>query len=134
MSLYITIHPRIYFQNDLENGNGTFVWADGYRYTGAFIDGLKTGYGEYYYKNGDNYKGMFQVGGDDDDMVMMMVMTFFQAGKFHGQGEYSWSNGAKYVGEHDQVSCDWRRSGHVTPCSPLIGAGPADRVRHDDLP
>ena len=33
------------------------MWADGYRYTGAFIDGLKTGYGEYYYKNGDSYKG-----------------------------------------------------------------------------
>ena len=100
----------------MESGNGTFTWADGYKYTGAFIDGLKTGYGEYYYKNGDSYKGMFS------------------AGKFHGQGEYSWSNGAKYVGEHDQVSCDWRRSGHVTPCSPLIGSGPADRVRHDDLP
>ena len=70
-------------QNDLENGNGTFVWADGYKYTGAFINGLKTGYGEYYYKNGDSYKGMFQ------------------AGKFHGEGEYSWSNGAKYVGAHD---------------------------------
>ena len=54
-------------------------------------------------------------------MMMIMVITLFQAGKFHGQGEYSWSNGAKYVGEHDQVSCDWRRSGHVTPCSPLIG-------------
>ena len=25
----------------------------------------------------------------------------FKGGKFHGQGEYSWSNGAKYVGEHD---------------------------------
>ena len=25
----------------------------------------------------------------------------FKAGKFHGQGEYSWSNGAKYIGEHD---------------------------------
>ena len=64
---YISTHYRIYFQNDLENGNGTFVWADGYRYTGAFIDGLKTGYGEYYYKNGDNYKGMFQVEEDYDD-------------------------------------------------------------------
>lgn len=46
-----------FFQNDLENGNGTFLWADGYRYTGAFVEGLKTGYGEYYYKNGDSYKG-----------------------------------------------------------------------------
>ena len=44
---------------------------------------MKTGYGEYYYKNGDSYKGMFK------------------AGKFHGEGEYSWSNGAKYVGAHD---------------------------------
>merc|ERR1712227_246605 len=25
----------------------------------------------------------------------------FKAGKFHGEGEYSWSNGAKYVGAHD---------------------------------
>ena len=41
----------------MENGNGTFLWADGYRYTGAFVEGLKTGYGEYYYKNGDSYKG-----------------------------------------------------------------------------
>ena len=45
-------------KNDLEDGNGTFLWADGYRYTGAFVEGLKTGYGEYYYKNGDSYKGL----------------------------------------------------------------------------
>ena len=25
----------------------------------------------------------------------------FKGGKFHGQGVYEWSNGAKYVGEHD---------------------------------
>ena len=49
---------RLPGQNDLENGNGTFLWADGYRYTGAFVEGLKTGYGEYYYKNGDSYKGL----------------------------------------------------------------------------
>ena len=42
----------------MENGNGTFLWADGYRYTGAYVQGLKTGYGEYYYKNGDSYKGL----------------------------------------------------------------------------
>ena len=56
------------------------MWADGYRYTGAFIDGLKTGYGEYYYKNGDNYKGMFQVEDDnndtDDDDDSMMIRCF----------------------------------------------------------
>ena len=44
-------------QNDLENGNGTFIWTDGYKFSGAWIDGRKTGYGEYLYKNGDNYKG-----------------------------------------------------------------------------
>ena len=76
----------------MENGNGTFTWADGYKYTGAFIDGLKTGYGEYYYKNGDNYKGMFK------------------AGKFHGKGEYSWSNGAKYIGQscNEDLRRFWR--------------------------
>ena len=44
-------------KNDLENGNGTFIWTDGYKFSGAWIDGRKTGYGEYFYKNGDNYKG-----------------------------------------------------------------------------
>ena len=48
-------------QNDLENGNGTFVWTDGYKFTGAWVDGRKTGYGEYFYKNGDTYKGNVSV-------------------------------------------------------------------------
>ena len=32
--------------------------------------------------------------------------------------------GVQQPGEEEvQVSCDWRSPGHVTPCSPLIGAG-----------
>ena len=46
-----------FLQDDLENGNGTFIWTDGYKFTGSWVDGRKTGYGEYFYKNGDNYKG-----------------------------------------------------------------------------
>ena len=47
----------LYSQNDLEHGNGTFIWVDGYNYTGGWVNGIKNGYGEYFYKNGDNYKG-----------------------------------------------------------------------------
>ncbi len=49
---------KIPYQNDLEHGNGTFLWTDGYKYSGGWELGIKSGYGEYFYNNGDVYRGM----------------------------------------------------------------------------
>ncbi len=42
----------------MEHGNGTFLWTDGYKYSGGWELGIKSGYGEYFYNNGDVYRGM----------------------------------------------------------------------------
>ena len=34
------------------------MWTDGYKYTGGWENGIKSGYGEYFYNNGDVYRGM----------------------------------------------------------------------------
>ena len=33
---------------------------------------------------------------------MIKISIKFKNGKFHGIGTYTWSNGAKYVGDHDE--------------------------------
>jgi hypothetical protein len=57
---YVPHNPKslLFVQNDLEHGNGTFLWTDGYKYTGGWDTGIKSGYGEYFYNNGDVYRGM----------------------------------------------------------------------------
>ena len=40
-------------------GEGTFTWSDGDVYTGAFVDGAITGEGTFTWANGDVYTGAF---------------------------------------------------------------------------
>ena len=51
-------------------------------YDGPIVDGLKSGFGTYYYKNGDRYTGNYK------------------EGKTHGQGKYKWKSGGSYEGEY----------------------------------
>jgi hypothetical protein len=64
-----------------EDGKGVYVYTNGYKYQGNFVNGKREGYGQLSGPEGDSYDGMWA----DDN--------------FYGQGTYIWSNGSRYVGE-----------------------------------
>jgi hypothetical protein len=66
--------------NNVRHGKGTYVWTNGDRYTGDWINGVISGKGIYFYANGCTYEGKFL------------------NGKRHGKGTYVWSNGDRFKG------------------------------------
>lgn len=69
------------WENGKPNGKGTFVFDDGkITYTGNFISGIRSGYGEQVYSYGASYKGNWK-----DD-------------KFSGSGTYVYMDGDSYEG------------------------------------
>ena len=67
---------------DCENGVGTYVWADGDKYVGDWVDGERDGKGTMYYNSGAKYVGDFVDGYGT------------------GHGTFTMTNGDKYTGEH----------------------------------
>lgn len=79
------IFSQLYAQctsGDCVNGKGRWLYANGDRYIGEFVNGISHGRGAYYYANGDIYKGEFT------------------NGERHGYGTMQWLNGDKYIGEY----------------------------------
>lgn len=69
-----------------QNGYGTFVWGldtdwAGQKYTGDWKDGMRDGYGTYFYSDGSKYIGEFV------------------QNQISGKGTYTWANGDKYTGD-----------------------------------
>ena len=50
------------WKNDLQNGKGIYKFKDGESYDGEYLDGERTGQGIFRYKNGDQYSGHFLKG------------------------------------------------------------------------
>jgi len=68
--------------NGKQTGNGSYEFKkSGNIYRGNFIDGRRSGKGEFKWGNGDFYKGDFL------------------DGKRNGKGEFQWSSGNTYVGD-----------------------------------
>lgn len=65
-------------------GTGEYLYENGDRYKGEFLDGLRNGNGLYVYKNGDSYKGAF-------------LNHLYQ-----GQGTLSYADGTSLSGEWNQ--------------------------------
>lgn len=40
-----------------KHGQGLFIYPDGSKYEGSWVDDLRDGYGIYYYVNGDRFEG-----------------------------------------------------------------------------
>jgi hypothetical protein len=59
---------------------GTYIWPNGNKYTGDWVDGRFYGKGTLSRKDGSSYTGDFE------------------NGKYHGTGTYTWPNGNKYTG------------------------------------
>lgn len=64
-----------------EDGDGKYLYDNGYIYEGHFIKGQRSGLGTLLLPAGDRYEGMWE-----ND-------------QFHGQGTYTWTDGSKYTGE-----------------------------------
>ena len=89
---------------DCENGYGTYVWADGDKYVGDWVDGKKHGKGTLYYTNGEKYEGDFTDGTGtghgtytypDGDVYTGDHIGYY----FTGKGTMVWADGSVYVGE-----------------------------------
>ena len=63
------------------HGQGTYNYANGDKYVGAFKNGKKHGLGTGSFATGNKYEGEFK------------------NGNYYGQGTYTWKNGRKDVGE-----------------------------------
>ncbi len=76
-------------ENGPITGHGEFVYDNGDRYVGDFVNGKREGHGEYLFANGDRYVGVYA------------------KDKPEGHCEYLFANGNRYVGDFldDNFSC-----------------------------
>lgn len=77
------------------HGKGTYIFPNGNRYEGEWMDDMKSGYGILFYVNGEKYEG------------------FWELDKAHGKGTLTYINGTKYVGDFKNAS----KHGKVMPHS-----------------
>lgn len=87
---------------DCTDGTGTWRYASGATYTGAFQNGVRHGRGTHTFANGMTFVGDWV----DDDRVRGREVyasgdTYdgeYLSDKRHGQGTYTWASGKVYVG------------------------------------
>ena len=65
-------------------GKGTFIWANGSRYEGEFLDGRLQGSGVFYWPDGSSFRG---------EWIENLP---------HGKGIYIWPDGRQIEGEWDR--------------------------------
>ncbi len=83
-----------------DNGQGTYAYPDGSKYTGYFSKGKIDGFGTFFYANGDKYTGAFK------ENIAHGKGTIFHADGTQTTGE--WKNG-EYIGnsliEAGRIGC-----------------------------
>jgi hypothetical protein len=86
---------------DCINGEGTFEYNDGSKFSGIFINGKKI-YGVYTYQSGANYEGYFKSEKRDSIGKFSYTNGDFFEGYFKNDeklyGTYSYKNGNEYIG------------------------------------
>ncbi len=97
------LHAQECTRGNCKQGFGTYVYANGSRYTGEFRGGLKHGKGVYYYANGNKYLGEWKEdlrqGEGKLNYANGDVFTGqFQADFMEGQGTMLFSHGDRYIG------------------------------------
>ena len=78
LSYLITFSQSGCIAGDCKNGEGTFVYPSGEKYTGSFVDGKRVGKGVSVLQDLQRYEGNWA--GD----------------KKNGQGTFTWPNGDKH--------------------------------------
>lgn len=85
-------------------GKGTYTFADGHKYTGAFLNNRPHGYGEAEYKTGTTYRGEWKDGqydglGELEYPYGIKYKGMFAKGYREGHGRLTYPLGAYYEGE-----------------------------------
>lgn len=88
----------------IQDGFGSYVWANGLRYDGEWANGKRTGKGHMRFHSGTQYIGDFI--GDDRTGQAKMIYNHnesyqgaFLKGELHGEGSYWWPSGNAYHGD-----------------------------------
>jgi len=84
-------------------GQGTYTWASGAKYVGAWKAGKQEGQGTYTFADGAKYVGAWKAGKQEGQGTYTFAdgakyVGAWKAGKQEGQGTYTFADGAKYVG------------------------------------
>ena len=99
------------YQGALKNGRktgvGTYMWTDGQRYAGDWVDDVQQGRGEWSSKAGDKYQGDFRAGRRDGSGSMtyangMRYEGLWKADQEAGRGKLLFVNGDSYEGDFVQ--------------------------------
>lgn len=122
------VYPdKTQFVGTFENGlrkQGTFTYKNGDVYEGGFTKNIRTGYGKYTYRSGEEYSGYYS-----NDQKVFGVYKFksgneytgqFENNKFHGFGILSKSDGSKLEGEWLNGKPDWQISLDSIEVSPAV--------------
>ncbi|KAG2322723.1 hypothetical protein Bca52824_015936 [Brassica carinata] len=91
--------------NGRYDGYGIECWSKGSKFKGQYKQGLRHGYGVYWFYTGDSYSGEWFNGQSHGFGVQTCADRSSYAGDFkfgvkHGLGTYQFRNGDKYVGEY----------------------------------
>ena len=113
--LAITRLNGMYQPATTRNGESTYLWATGGKYTGGWKDGKRNGQGTYTYANGDTYTGEWKDSERNGQCTMKFADGSTYTGEWkddkrHGQGTMTSANGDKTTGEFK----DGERNGQGT--------------------
>lgn len=88
----------------LKQGKGTYIWKNGQRYTGDWVDDKAIGSGKISFSSGDQYEGEVYLGEPHGQGTFTFshgdrYVGAWVSGKKNGQGRYLWTNGSYWEGE-----------------------------------
>ncbi len=91
-------------QGDCQNQASIYVWENGDRYEGEFVDGLFHGQGTIIFSDGSSYVGEYKDGKKNGQGTATFsdgssYVGEYKDGKRNGQGAYIYENGYSWIGE-----------------------------------
>jgi hypothetical protein len=107
---------------DCRNGEGTYVWSDGTRYSGGFKSGLQHGQGALAFSNGASYVGSWNGGTRSGIGTAIFPDGRVQAGRWENN---RFLGDAKSGGPSPIVAADWP---NLSRPAPKVGGGEKDVV------